>query len=447
MKLLRPFSLRARLLLFLSIAIGMAAVVQIVIAYDTAHVQANGVFDYHMQQMALSLRGGLAASARGAESAGPDHARTTEFVIQVWTVDGERVFQSVPDAPLPEKSELGFSDVQSNGAHYRVFSMRSSTQVIQVAQDLKLRGAMARTLALRTVAPILLMAPVLMFIVWVVVNASLAPVARARQQVASRQPDDLGEVSDEGLPAEVVPLIHELNLLFGRVRRSFDAQNSFVADAAHELRSPLAALLLQVQGLERAGDDRARALAVGRLRAGIARATRLVEQLLALARQQALSTTIPRSEAIALHDVVRLAIVDASGTASTRAIDLGLVHADKDLVVGNPEALRILVNNLIDNAIKYTPEGGSIDVEVRAREGRVDLSVDDSGPGIPDSEHERVLDRFYRVPGTDARAAGSGLGLSIVKTIADLHKASLSFGRSSRLGGLRVVVSFEMPKD
>lgn len=443
MNLSRPFSLRARLLFFLSIAIVLTAVVQTVVAYDTAHVQANGVFDYHMQQMAMSLRGGLAASAPNAPSREPDDGHATDFVVQIWTVDGVRVFQSLPAAPLPEKSELGFSEVRSNGVDYRVFSMRSSNQVIQVAQDLNLRAAMARTLALRTVAPILVMAPVLMFIAWAVVNASLAPLARVRRQVASGQPDDLGEVSADGLPAEVIPLIHELNLLFARVRRTFEAQSSFVADAAHELRSPLAALLLQVQGLERAKDEDARAHAVGRLRAGIDRATRLVEQLLALARQQALSASSPLSDAFRLEDVVRQAIVDAAAVASTREIDLGLSHADHDFVAGNEEALRILVSNLLDNAIKYTPAGGAIDVEVRRRDGRIELSVDDSGPGIPVVERERVLDRFYRVAGTDAGPSGSGLGLSIVKTIANMHKAVLAFESSSRLGGLRVVLSFE----
>lgn len=443
MNLSRPFSLRARLLFFLSIAIVLTAVVQTVVAYDTAHVQANGVFDYHMQQMAMSLRGGLAASAPDLPSRESDDGHSTDFVIQIWTANGVRVFQSAPTAPLPEKSELGFSEVQFNGVDYRVFSMRSSNQVIQVAQDLKLRGAMARTLAIRTVAPILVMAPVLMFIAWAVVNASLAPLGRVRRQVASGQPDDLGEVSADGLPAEVIPLIRELNLLFSRVRRTFEAQSSFVADAAHELRSPLAALLLQVQGLERAKDGDARALAVVRLRAGIDRATRLVEQLLALARHQALSAKNPLSDDFRLEGVVRQAIVDAAAVASTRAIDLGLSHADHDFVTGNQEALRILVSNLLDNAIKYTPASGAIDVEVRSRVGRVELSVDDSGPGIPVAERERVLDRFYRVAGTDAGPSGSGLGLSIVKTIADMHKAVLSFESSSRLGGLRVVVAFE----
>ncbi len=442
MNLSRPFSLRARLLFFLSIAIALTAVVQTVIAYDTAHVQANGVFDYHMRQMAMSLRGGLTANTPDAPSVESPEGPAEDFVIQVWTADGARVFQSVPTAPLPEKSELGFSDVPFNGATYRVFSMRSSNQVIQVAQDLNLRGAMARTLALRTVAPILVMAPVLMFIAWAVVNASLMPIARVRRQVASGQPDDLGEVSEEGLPAEIVPLIQELNLLFARVRRTFEAQNSFVGDAAHELRSPLAALRLQVQGLENAKDEVTRSLAIGRLRAGIDRATRLVEQLLALARQQALSAKGASVESVRLQDTVREAIIQAAPLASAHDIDLGLGHADDDTVDGHREAIGILVSNLLENAIKYTRAGGTVDVEIRSAGSRVELTVEDSGPGIPEAERARVLDRFYRIAGADAGPSGSGLGLSIVRTIADMHGASLILESSSRLGGLRVAVSF-----
>ena len=289
------------------------------------------------------------------------------------------------------------------------------------------------------------MAPVLMFIAWAVVNAALAHIARVRRQVASGQPGDLGEVSEEGLPTEVVPLIRELNLLFARVRRTFEAQNSFVADAAHELRSPLATLLLQLQGLERAGTDEERAHAVGRLRAGIDRAKHLVEQLLALARQQAISASSGPLDPVRLDEVARQAVVDASPAAEARAVDIGLANAEEVVVAGSTEALRILAGNLVDNAVKYTPPGGLIDVEVRAVDGRVELSVEDSGPGIPPGERERVLRRFYRVADVDSGVSGSGLGLSIVKTIADLHKASLRMETSSRLGGLRVVVAF--PRD
>jgi two-component system OmpR family sensor kinase len=436
----RAFSMRTRLLWLLLAAILVTAVVQAVVAYSTANVQANGIFDYHMQQMALSLRGGLAASAPASQQDEQEDGQGKSFVVQVWTSDGLLAYQSATATQLPERSELGFSELRSNGIDYRVFSLRSRTQLIQVAQDINARKTMARTLALRTVAPIMAMAPLLMLIAWFVVSSSLRPVARVRQQVAQRQPDELDEVSEDGLPQEVRPLIHELNLLFVRVQSSFEAQNRFVADAAHELRSPLAALRLQVLGLERAGDDGARHLAVTRLRAGIDRATRLVEQLLAMARQQARSARGVPHAPVQLRNLVRQAVVDAASGASARRIDLGMPRADEALVAGNADAMSILVGNLLDNAIKYTPEGGAIDVDLSHDGDRVDLAVEDSGPGIPEEERQRVLDRFYRVAG--AETAGSGLGLAIVKSIADMHGARLTLDRSGRLGGLRVVVSF-----
>ncbi len=434
-----PHSLRARLLWFLLAAIVLTATAQAVIAYRSAHAEADVIFDYHMQQMALALRSGLPANAAASMEPSPADGQATDFVVQVWTADGLQVFRSA-DTQLPERGVLGFSDLPANGTSYRVFSMQSRSQIIQVAQDMAPRREMARTLALRTVAPIAVMAPLLMILVWWVVNASMVPVTRARLQVAQRRADQLTEISEAGLPSEIRPLVHELNLLFGRLSVAFDAQKSFVADAAHELRSPLAALKLQVQGLRGAGSDTARELAVARLSAGIDRATRLVEQLLVLARQQASAATGVKTEPVALADIVRQELIDATSSAQAHALDIGLAHADEGDVVGQPEALRILVRNLVDNALKYTPSGGKIDLEVRLTGDRVVLGIDDSGPGIAEPDRDRVLDRFYRVEGT--QAPGSGLGLAIVHAIADFHHATLTLGRSAALGGLRVTVSF-----
>ena len=435
-----PHSLRTRLLWFLLASISVTALAQAVIAYRTARVEADNLFDYHMQQMAMSLRPGLSASALGEPGHAVAEEENFDFVVQVWTADGLRVFQSSAQAALPQRAVLGFADVQAHGTTYRVFSMQSRSQTIQVAQDMAVRSAMASTLAMRAVAPIAVMAPLLMLAVWWIVGASLAPVSRVRRQVAERQADDLTEVNEAGLPAEIRPLVHELNLLFARVRQAFDAQKSFVADAAHELRSPLAALKLQVQSLQRAGDDAARELAAGRLAAGIDRATRLMEQLLMLARQQANAVTGPRPQPTALSDLARHALADAAPAAQARQIDLGLDHVDESQIAGNAEALTILLRNLLDNAIKYTPTGGTVDLTIRRVADRVVLSVDDSGPGIPEQDRDRVLDRFYRATGT--QTTGSGLGLAIVKAIADLHGAPIMLGRSPRLGGLRVELSF-----
>ena len=443
MRLRPPHSLRARLLGFLLVAVTLTALVQAFIAYGTARAEADEIFDYHMQQMAQSLRAGLPVAGPPPATHDDEDGEGHDFVVQVWTVDGVRVFQSVRSA-LPDRALPGFSDVKFRGTTYRVFSLQSRSQVIQVAQDMAARQAMAGTLALRTLVPIAVMAPLLMLLVWWLVGTSLAPVARVRNQLAERQADDLDKVHEAGLPDEIKPLVHELNLLFGRVRQAFQAQQSFVADAAHELRSPLAALKLQAVGLQRATDAAARDVAVGRLTAGIDRATRLVEQLLVLARHQASTTRAPRAEPVSLADLVRQGVADLAPLAQARGLDLGLTHADEGLVDGHAEALRILIRNLLDNAVKYTPAGGTVDAEVRLADGGAVLVVEDSGPGIAEGDRERALHRFHRIAGADAPGSvvGSGLGLAIVKSITDLHGAALILGRSERLGGLKVTVRF-----
>ena len=433
-------SLRARLLWLLLAAVLLGTATQGLFAYRTALAEADQIFDYHMQQMALSLRAGLPVSGAGVPGEDASDGASDEFVVQVWTADGLRVYQSGGWAALPQRAVLGFSEVQARGTRYRVLSVQTRGQVVQVAQDLAVRRQMARTLALRTVLPTALMAPLLMLIVWWVVTRSLAPVSRVRRQLAQRQSADLEPVSEDGLPDEIRPLVHELNGLFDRVREAFEAQKSFVADAAHELRSPLAALKLQVQALRRAGDDETRARAASRLEAGIDRATRLVEQLMVLARQQATAASGTQPQRVALAAIARQAVGELAEAAHARQIDLGLTSADEAPVRGYPDALDMLVRNLVDNAIKYTPPGGTVNLEIASVDGAPLLRVDDSGPGIAPDERERVLDRFYRIAGSDA--SGSGLGLPIVKAVAVLHGATLALLPSPSLGGLRVEVRF-----
>lgn len=454
-------SLRGRLLWYLLAAITIAALAQASIAYRTALHDADQIFDYHMQQMALSLRSGTPlsnieaqqrlqakseAQGAGGGAAGAGSGND-DMVVQMWSPDGVQVFHSVSRARLPQRAVLGFSNVKANGTVYRVFSIQSENQTVQVAQDLAVRRNMAGNLALRTLGPIAVMMPILMLVVWWVVSGSLDPVARVRSQVASRQADDLSPVSEAGLPDEVQPLVQELNLLFGRVKTAFDAQQSFVADAAHELRTPLAALRLQAQSLDRADTPEARKLAVSRLTAGIDRATRLVEQLLVLARQEATAAAGAAARPVDLADLARRTVADLAGVAAAKGVDVGIHHADPATVEGQPDALHILLRNLVDNAIKYTPAGGTADISVRSAPGdtakdgcTVTVTVEDSGPGIPPEERERVFDRFYRVAGSEA--AGSGLGLAIIKAIAERHGATLALGQSERLGGLSATVCF-----
>jgi two-component system OmpR family sensor kinase len=436
------YSLRARLLGLLLLAILLTALAQAFVVYRQARAEADSIFDYHMQQMAQALRTGVAMPDLPALDEGLAGDKGFDFLVQVWTNDGLSVFQSRAGAALPQRAVLGFSEVRVRNTPYRVFSMQTRSQVIQVAQDMGPRRAMARSLAWRTVTPILWMAPLLMLVAWWAVSASLRPVERVRAQVASREVGGLNRVAEEGLPDEIRPLVDELNLLFDRVRSAFEAQQHFVSDAAHELRSPLAALRLQAQGLQRARDDETRQLALDRLLAGIDRATRLVEQLLMLARQEAGVATGSPPQQVALCDLVRAGVAEANSQAQLKGIDLGLCEAADGQLMAQPEALRILLRNLLDNALKYTPEGGQVDVSLAQENATLVLSVDDSGPGIPEAERNRVVDRFYRVQG--AAAGGSGLGLAIVSTIAKAHGGELRLARSATLGGLRVELRFPM---
>ncbi len=443
---LRPHSLRTRLLVYLGAAIALVAVVQASVAYRTALAEADAVFDYHMQQTAQSLRGGLPFEP-DAEAPEPDE-ENFDFVVQIWSADGQQLYHSARRADLPDRAVLGFSTVQARGNTYRVYSLQTARQVIQVAQDMEVRREMARTLALRTVAPMGWLVPLLLLAAWWVVGSTLAPLQRLRRQLAQRRADDLAPVGQEPLPDEIRPLVHELNGLLGRLQQAFDAQKRFVADAAHELRSPLTALKLQVQGMARAHDDEARQRAVQRLDAGIERATHLVDQLLLLARQQ--DGAGPTLAPLVLMDVLRLALADVAPAAQQQGIDLGLLTTDTDAaaathdeaaiatwtVNGEADALRVLLRNLLDNAVKYTPAGGRVDVSLQRHGTSLCLRVEDSGPGIANAERERVFDRFYRVPG--AAATGNGLGLAIVKAITEGHRGTLELGRSERLGGLRV---------
>ena len=440
MSLIPSHSLRARLLGLLLACIVLVAAAQFFIAYRTALSEADDIFDYHMQQMALALRAGQPISSSGGMAERRGEAENGDFLIQIWTTDGVRIFESMDSQELPQLAVLGFSNVKARDKTYRVLSVQTASQTIQVAQDEAARREIAGRLALRTAAPIALMAPLLMLLMWWVVSQSLLPVARVRRQVAERQARDLSPVSESGLPDEIRPLVIELNLLFKRLQEAFEAQQHFVADAAHELRSPLAALKLQIQGLQRASGNEARGLAITRLSSGIDRATRLVEQLLVLARQEASMAAGMKPTLVSLAAICRLALEDMIAVAHERSIDLGLSHADATSIEGYPEALRILIRNLLDNAVKFSPQGGRIDLAVHAREGAVELAVDDSGPGIPLEYRERVLDRFYRVDGS--RTAGSGLGLAIVKSVAERHGAELALDDSVGLGGLRVTVRF-----
>lgn len=431
-------SLRVRLLLLLGAAITIAAVVQFITSFRVATEKADKLFDYHMQQMAIALEDSGFESAAWPKISDSDDAGF-DFVIQIWTDDGVRVYQSRTYRSLPPRTALGYSNVNLDNGDWRVYTVQTDTRVVQVSQKMQARHDRAFSLALSAVWPVLPVSLLLFAAAWWVVTTALSPLNRIGHDLANRNADSLAPVSDEGVPQEVSLLVGELNLLLARMSQSLESQQRFVADAAHELRSPLTALKLQVQTLARARDDTAREHGIARLLGGVDRASRLVEQLLALARQDPSVKDFERTE-VSLPACIEQAVTDVAPLALARHI-----HLEYDgqvapaIIAGDLDSLRMMMRNLVDNAVRYTPEHGRIRIGLSIEGDAALLRIEDSGRGIPESDRERVFDRFYRVPGTSA--SGSGLGLAIAKAIADRHQATIELGESA-LGGLSVRLTF-----
>jgi two-component system OmpR family sensor kinase len=409
--------------------------------YRNALVEADAFFDYQLRQTALLL------SDQPVEYLlNPDIPQATadyDFVVQVWTLDGVRVYLSRPHAVLPAITTLGFSTATTSEGRWRMFGVQAPTKVIQVAQPMRVRERQAVGLALRTLTPFVLLLPMLVIFIWFAVGHSLEPFKRLTSLVESRKVTALDPLPATNLPREVQPLVGALNDLLKRLAAALERERGFMADAAHELRTPLTALYLQMGALARATTEAERADAMEKLSAGVQRAIRLVEQLLSLARQEPRADVVRRR--VRFDDLAREVVAEMVPLADARKIDLGISASQPAYVLGDPEALRTLVRNLVDNAVRYTPVGGTVDLSVQdsdeagSKHGAI-LRVVDTGPGIPADERQRVFDRFYRPPGTSP--PGSGLGMAIVKAIADAHGASIKLDNAPSTSGLAVTVSF-----
>lgn len=430
-------SIRRELLVGLLLTVLVAFLLAGWAIYRQALTQANDLFDFQLQQMALSLPDEPFSSVLGG------HDNDDGLVIQIWSRNGVQLYYSHPRAPLPQHAELGFTTVQTAAGDWRVYGAVVGDNVVQLAQPMSVRDAVAATMALRTLSPLAIALPALGVLVWLIVGRGLRPLKRVTGALNQRAPGALDPLDESPLPAEVKPLVHALNNLLGRLSHALSQQKAFVADAAHELRTPLAALHLQLQVLERAEDEAERRAAMQDLRFGVRRATHLVQQLLTLARQD--PDSAPPHTTVNLGALLRDTVAEYAPLAQARRIDLGLEQPDTAATVpGDPAALRTLFGNLLDNAVKYAPEGGRIDVRVPPAPSGVApvrVEVEDDGPGIPAAERPRVFDRFYRQPGQPAD--GSGLGLAIVQRIADAHSARVELADGAHGRGLRVNVIFD----
>ncbi|MDB5767461.1 MAG: qseC2 [Collimonas fungivorans] len=430
-------SIRRSLLLWLALGLSGAILVAGIALYFQARGEANELFDYQMRQIVASLPRQAFTPMIENGDGGPE--LDDQIMIQIWDNTGVVIYHSHGQARLPLQAELGFTNVRQSNGLWRVYSAQIGNTVVQIAQPQSARNQIAAQMAVKTVTPLLLLFPLLGVLIWVAVSRGLAPIRRAAMEVQARDMHALSPIPDATLPGEIQPLTQALNDLLARLGQSIKAQRAFVADAAHELRTPLTALRLQVQLAERAADDGERQAAFGDLKQGLERATHLLQQLLTLARQEPGAFDQAHAE-LDLRALLHSVIGDFALTAHERQVDLGISTETPASVTGNADALRILFNNLIDNALQYSPAGSTIDVSLAADAAGVTVAVQDGGPGIPEADLARVFDRFYRAADSQSQTRGSGLGLAIVKQIADAHQASVGLKNTGH--GLRASVRF-----
>lgn len=435
-------SIRRTLLVWLLAGLAVIALAASAATYIAARREIGNLLDLQLKQLAYSTRIDdlLRGQRPGFDSPDlPPGAGVTELVTQIWDRDGVLVYWSQPGMGLPVPVREGYSTVKRNGRTWRVYTMVHGSHALQIAQPQDERDALATQTALRTLAPFAALIPIFGVMIWLGVGNGLRPLDAISRAVGRRRPDALAPIEEAGLPAELRPLGASLNGLLSRLSDALSVQRRFTADAAHELRTPLAALTLQLDLARRAGSPGELAASLADLEAGVARASHVVEQLMTLARvePEALAAQKSRCDVVAIAKDV---IVARAALAERKGIDLGLARAEPASVDGDAASLGILLSNLVDNALRYTPAGGRIDVSVGQANGTTCLSVADTGPGIPAAERERVFDRFYR--GTTADAPGSGLGLSIVKRIADAHGATIALDAPHEGSGLVATVRF-----
>lgn len=315
---------------------------------------------------------------------------------------------------LPPHIRPGIHTVSSPQGYWRVFVRQTSNGArIAVAQATAMRDEAATDSALRTLVPLAILLPLLVWLIARIIRREFAPVRLLAQKLDEQPAERPATLPDASLPDEIAPFVRAINRLLGRVTRLMGEQRRFIAEAAHELRSPLTALSLQAQNLENAETPEAMYDRVKPLRAGIERARRLTQQLLSLARSQA---AVPTNETVDVSKMARELIADYLPLAEARGIDLGLEEAGNIVISAELQTLRLVLNNALDNALRYTPPSGTVSLRLYIEGDDAVFEMSDSGPGIPAAERERVFDPFYRIEG--AGGEGSGLGLAIVRDAA-----------------------------
>lgn len=440
---MRRASLKQRLLMLSLVTVAAVWLAAAAFTYFDARKEFDEVLDAHLVQAAalLAAQASHELDEIETEHAPLLHKYERRVAFQIWE-GGDQLRLHSANAPQHHLTETwrGFSDTALDGKTWRVFSTwdEPGEYLIQVAERADARDGLARAVASNLLKPLLFSLPLLGLLLWLAVVRGLRPLERLAREVERRDAEVLAPLDAIAVPREVLPLIERLNGLFARIGEAMHRERRFTADAAHELRTPVAAIKAQAQVARTASGGEERLHALDGAIAGCDRAAHLIDQLLTLARVDALNGGA--TESCDLRDIAAGEIAAIALSALVRGVRIELAEGDDVVVNGNPELLRILLRNLLDNAVHHTRPGTAVRVEVKYEQGAPSLSVSDDGPGVPQAEMARLSERFYRLQG--AAGEGSGLGLSIVRRIAELHGASLLFSATDGTHGLRVAVVF-----
>ena len=438
-------SLQARLLALLSCLLAAVWLGAVVVTWFDARHELNDLLDGHLAQAAalLVLQQVDDDDIIGVEAAPALIEYAPKVLFQVFN-QGLLVSRSENAGVKPiSRTTIGFSTVRlDDGNEWRVFAAHASQRDMQVyvGEQTQSRQTILATILGSMLWPLMFALPLLALVGWWAVHEGLSPLRELSHLLSQRMPQTLTPVVLPDMPSEMQPMVRSLNALFQRIERMLASERRFTADSAHELRTPLAAIRIQAQvALAAAGNDAQREHALEATLSGCDRATRLVEQLLTLSRLEAAPASLPSAGArVDLSELTRRIAADHVAIALARQQTLELEANTAALVAGDETLIGVLVRNLIDNALRYSPDQAQVLISVTSESGQTVLSVQDSGAGMTVPEMARLGERFFRVLGNEQ--PGSGLGWSIVKRIAAVFDAQVQVNRSERLGGLAVAV-------
>jgi two-component system sensor histidine kinase QseC len=449
-----PYSIRQRLLVFILSLTFISWSLVAIINYFNARSEIEELFDAHLIQSAKVLLSLVEQELYEQEYDAAEEFRLKDvehhlarhkyeklLAFQISVTKDDFSFRSAqaPEEPLSGNRD-GFSDNLIGNVHWRVYTLHDPLKVIviRVAEPHSVRAHLINEIALSLLLPLLIGFPVITLLIWKCVSAIFRPLDKIAADIRQRNPEQLDPVSGFNVPKEVQPLITALNKLFYRLDRIIQNERRFTADAAHELRTPLAGLKTQAQIALRTQEPEKREHALLNILKSVDRATHLIEQLLTLARLEP-GVEIANYENFDLAQLVREALEDVATSARGKNISIDFRDGEPVQIHANANTLSMLLRNLLDNAIRYTPGGGTVRLDLQQDSSGITLTIEDNGPGIPPGCREDVFKRFFRT--NETWEHGSGLGLSIVKQIADSHNAAITLGESPE-NGLKVDIFF-----